>query len=77
MEQPRVAVGERVACWLKIRGWSVPHMAALCGWNRQKAWRIVAGKVDVSTGDLEQIVGVLGVTMAEFWGGQDGPAVQR
>lgn len=61
--------GARVTAWLNIRGWSVPELARKCGWNRQKAWRIAAGKVDLSATDATQIADALGVTMAEFYGG--------
>lgn len=64
-----VTAGERVACWFKIRGWSIGEASRRTGLHKQKLWRIVAGKQEPRPSDIAPIVEALGVTEPEFYGG--------
>lgn len=69
-----ITPSERVACWFKLRGWSLQDAAEATGLHRQKLWRIVTGKQPPKGEELELIAERLGLTMAQFYGDPEAPA---
>ena len=61
---------ERVRHWRELRGLSQDELGSKCGMPQYKISRIETGAIDAHADDIEAIATGLGLSMAEFYGGE-------
>lgn len=69
MSERCLNAGERAALWFRLKGWSLGEASRRTGMHKQKLWRILSGRQEPKTSDIDVIAEALGVTTPEFYGG--------
>jgi transcriptional regulator with XRE-family HTH domain len=68
---------ERVYGHVKVAGLTIAQVAEKTGWHRQRAYRVLTGKTDITGEDIELLASILGKQSGELYVDIEGPAAEE